>query len=478
MDSAENKHQSSFVSAESLCRQWRELLDTHLPVEEKNSIWRYSRLREPNDAEQGWKLHVSATILNAVEVLKAVAPFLDSRQAFYKVPVSLHELQKINAGIFYDYALVGKFLTVYPQNVEQAVYFAERLHLLTEKFAFPAIPFEARFKPESSVFYRYGAFIVNELKTADGRVVLAMRDEKGDLIPDWRESDEPFPAWTTNPFPVEKSNSAEISPLKKNFRILRALAQRGKGGVYQALDVSGSVPRRCLLKEGRKHGEVEWDGRDGFWRVHHEETVLRHLQGVGIGVPQIYSSFEAENNFYLATEYIEGDNLHVYLKKRKRRLRISQAIKFAAQIAEIISRLHAGGWLWRDCKPANLIVGKGGKLRPIDFEGACLIKNPDAVSWNTLTVKTIRRREQTVWHSTEAVDLYALGAMIYLLFEGELPVVTENEIPVMRRANVPSAVKNLTAKLLDPLTAKDLKAVEVERELQSQNRLRQRMGKV
>ncbi|MCY7375241.1 MAG: protein kinase [Pyrinomonadaceae bacterium] len=442
------------------------MLDWHLPVFEKDSIWRYSRLRTANDPEQGWKLHVSATILTAATVLEAVAPFLKSRAAFYKVPVSLHELKKLNAGIFYDYTQIGKFITIYPQTDEESVYFAEHLHQLTFKIASPAIPFEARLKPESCVFYRYGAFKINELKIADDTVVLAMRDEKGDLIPDVRETDAPPPAWAANPFPVEKKvAAADDSPLKKHFRIIRALSQRGKGGVYQALDLRGANPRSCLLKEGRKNGETEWDGRDGFWRVRHERDVLKILQSANTGVPQIYSSFEAENNFYLATEFIEGVNLHLFLKKRKRRLEISRAIKFAVQLSEIISRIHAAGWLWRDCKPANLIVTEAGELRPLDFEGACLIDRPDPTAWTTLTFNAENRDGEFLWQSSEAVDLYALGAIIFLLFEGELPVVTENEVPVISRKNVPAEIKRFVSDLLNPLNAKNLKAVEVERKL-------------
>lgn len=466
MDSVGFNQHLTLNSAETTNRRWQKLLDSYLPVFEENSIWRYSRLRELNDPEQGWKLHVSATILTAAEVLEAVAPFLKSRNVFYKTLISLQELKKLNAGIFYDYTQIGKFITVYPQCDKQSVDFAEQLHRLTCTISSPAIPFESRFKPGSSVYYRYGAFKINELKNSDGSIVLAMRDETGDLIPDLRDSVEPHPAWVSNPFPVGKKDSAaEDSPLKKHFRIFRALSQRGKGGVYQALDVSGSTLRLCLLKEGRKHGEVEWDGRDGFWRVKHEEYVLKIFHAAGINVPQIYTSFEAENNFYLATEFIEGANLHVFLKKRKRRLRISQAIRLAVQLAEIIRRIHAAGWLWRDCKPANLIISRKGKLRPLDFEGACLINEPDAVSWTTLTVKSENRSEELFRQTSEVVDLYALGAVIFLLFEGELPIVTENDVPVISRKNVPAEIKELVTQLLNPLTVKNLKAEQVERKL-------------
>jgi hypothetical protein len=63
--------------------------------------------------------------------------------------------------------------------------------------------------------------------------------------------------------------------LDTDYTGYEALAQRGRGGVYQARDVS-SMPRKlCVIKEGRRHGETDWLGRDGFIRLKREAEVLR-----------------------------------------------------------------------------------------------------------------------------------------------------------------------------------------------------------
>lgn len=467
MKSAGFGYHSMENSADFFGRRWQEVVDVHLPVFENKSFWRYSRLRKSDDPEQGWKLHISATILNAIEVLEAVAPFLKSRNVFYKAPDSLLELQKLNAGIFYDYTQIGKFITIYPQSDKDSVWLAESLHQLTCKFSAPKVPFETVFKPESNVFYRYGAFKINLLKNVEGNDVLAMCDETGKLIPDLRGANVAPPSGVSNPFPIELPNLHDSdSPLKKHFKIFRALSQRGKGGVYQGIDLSGKSPRSCLLKEGRKNGETEWNGRDGFWRVKHEAAVLDILRAADINVPKIYSAFEAENNFYLATEFIEGDNLHFYLKKRRRRMKISRVINLAIQLAGIIKRIHAAGWLWRDCKPANLMLTKNGELRPVDFEGACLIDKPDFTAWSTLKAFAENRNEEIFNQTSEVVDLYALGAIIYLLIEGELPPIKVKKNLRISRNNLPPKVKSLIAKLLNPQAAKKINAVEVEKKLQ------------
>lgn len=466
--SAKFKAESSLNLAESLNLRWQELCRRYLPVIPKNSIWRYSRLRRPADAEQGWKLHISATILTATAVFEAVAPFLKEQQAYYKAPISLKELRKINSGVYYDYTQIGKFITVYPQNDEQAVYFAQQLHRMTDRIPAPSVPYDLKFAPGSCVHYRYGSFRANEIKHSDGTCGMAMHDPQGNLIPDVRDSEKPYPDWVLNPFPVaQEKNAAQDSPLG-NFKIFRALAQRGKGGVYQGVDLSSAAaPRLCLIKEGRKNGEVSWDGRDGYWRVEHEESVLKVLRAAGVDVPQIYSSFSSGKNYYLVTEFIAGENLHLFLRKRKRRMSIARAIKYAVELSEIMTRIHSAGWVWRDCKPSNLIVTGNGQLRPLDFEGACPVDQPDPVLWSTLTVKCPEIYKNLFKKSAMTADLYALGAMIYLLFEGELPAVTEDFIPKILRRNVPLEIVRLTAQLLDPRRAQCFKAEAVAQKLKN-----------
>src|SRR5204863_196337 len=81
------------------------------------------------------------------------------------------------------------------------------------------------------------------------------------------------PDWVSDPFLGRGAGGAAAhaeSPLGTTFRAFQALTQRGKGGVYKALDLSAHPPRLCIMKEGRSVGELTWDNRDGRWRVRHE----------------------------------------------------------------------------------------------------------------------------------------------------------------------------------------------------------------
>jgi hypothetical protein len=447
---------------------WRDLCDRYLPVAQADSIWRFSRTRNPQDPEQGWKLHVSATVLNATTVLEKVAPLLLEQGVQFKGPASLQELHRINAGLGDGYSQVGKCLTVYPRSSDEATALAERLHAATRGLAAPAAPYDLRYRSGGNVFYRYGAFRHMLLEDDHGRSTPALRDPQGKLIPDLRTLEAAMPDWANNPFPFfppEQKPEPDGNPLKTTYRVFRALTQRGKGGVYQALDLSAAPPRFCVLKEGRRLGDMGWDGRDGWWRIRHEESVLRQLRAQGIDVPQVYASFEQEGNFYLAIEFIEGANFQAMLDRRRRRLSVAQALRYSCEMAKVLSEIHAAGWIWRDCKPANFILTRKGTLRPLDFEGACTVEQPDPMGWGTPGFAPGEGQTKHAARSSQSDDLYSLGAVIYLLLTGRLP-----ESPLQRswwklRRDVPAEAQEIVAALLAAPPDQRPNAVTVARQL-------------
>lgn len=439
--------------SKSLHAGWAELCRRFLPLGAVGSIWRYSREVSPDDPEQGWKLHVPATVLTAGRVLQRVGPLLRGRGVLFKAPASLGELDRLNRGIHYGYSQVGKFITVYPRTDEEAVQLAELLNGLTQGVRAPAVPFDRRYKSGGCVYYRYGAFKVLEVEVLDGEASYAIRDPEGRLVPDVRDS-AASPEWVTDPFRDVSAPSPSAhttpTPLQTTFKAFRALMQRGRGGVYQALDLGPTPPRLCILKEGRRDGEVSWDGRDGAWRVRHEGRVLTALREAGLDVPRLYASFKAEGNQYIAVELIEGESLNDWLGRRQRRLSVAAALSRGAELARLVANVHAAGWVWRDCKPGNIIITKSGGLRPLDFEGACRIDRPDPMPWGTPSFTPPEGDEPFRGQSRLPEDLYALGAVVYLLLAGRTPDASPAPPPGKLRRNVPAEAHGVLAELLDP----------------------------
>jgi hypothetical protein len=434
-----------------LARRWSELCSRHLPVAPEDSMWRYSDGQRSGEPEQGWKLHVSATALNATRVLEKIAPALESLGVPFKGPSSLEVARRLNSGIHHPYSQVGKIFTVYPRNEQEAVSVARLLHGLTRGMSAPAVPFDLRYRPGSNIYYRYGAFKQQEMELPGGGRVSAVRNPQGEMEPDLRAPGAAKPVWAEDPFVPRRWRRAARtadSPLKTTFRVIGALSQRGKGGVYQAVDLSSEPPRLCLLKEGRKAGEVGWDGLDGRRRVRREARVLTLLRESGVDAPRVYGSFETSGNYYLVMEYIEGESLQSYLSKLQRRIPVARVLRYGIQLSGFIAQIHAAGWVWRDCKPANLVITKRGELRPLDFEGACPIDSPDPLPWMTPAFTPPGGDES---QSGVCDDLYALGAVIYLLLTGRMPDPSPDPLPARRlRRNIPTELCELLSELISP----------------------------
>jgi hypothetical protein len=431
--------------------EWRESCRLYLPFISDDAKWRLSRAIQPDDPEQGWKLHVSATLLTAGETLRRVAPMLRDCGALFKAPVSPQELSKINSGLDYGYSQVGKVITIYPRDNEEAVRLARRLHDLTRGMPAPAVPFDRRFRPGSCVYYRYGGFKSLDIVSSDGEVIPAVRNPEGELVPDSRVTWASDLTGLSDPFEAEEKQQpapiSPVSPLKTTFRVFRALTQRGKGGVYQAIDLRSHPPRLCILKEGRRNGETGMDGQDGSHGTRHEAQVLYGLQSCGVKAPRVYSTFEVEGNYYLAMEHIAGESLHSILMKRQRRLPIKQALRYVIQISEIVAQLHAAGWAWRDCKPGNLILTDEGIFRPIDFESACPCDRPDLLHWGT---PEYMPPESVHGASGGADDLYAIGAILYLLITGRTPAQFDPTPATKYRRDIHAEILSVISALLAP----------------------------
>ena len=451
---------SAVQTSQELSAQWLELCAQYLPVAPEGSIWRYYRASNPRASKQGWKLHISATILNAHKVLKKIAPVLMAHKVQFKAPRSLHEVSQLNSGIHYAYSQIGKVITIYPQTDQEAVRLALLLDKLTRRFAAPAVPFDNRFSPNSNVYYRYGGFAEMELEV-EGNVVRAIKDPKGNLVPDLCLYGGKHPDWVRDPFPPRRRTAAVPNPLKDSFRVVRALSQRGKGGVYQAIDLTSSPPRFCLLKEGRRVGEIGWDGRDGRRRVQQEERTLSLLRERGVDVPLVYSSFQLAGHYYLVTEYIDGESLLAFLRKQSRRLSMRRVLELSIQLAEFMVQIHRAGWVWRDCKPGNLILVQGKKLRSLDFESSYPVRRRKRATWGTPGFIP-KRSSSSESRSPFDDDLFALGVVIYFLITGRMPGtdISENEIQKKRR-QVHAGLARLVFELLNDETRSRLSSAQV-----------------
>jgi hypothetical protein len=420
--------------------RWLSLADEFLPIHVEGLPWRASRRPEATDPDQGWKLHVSATILSACEVVSAVAPLLAGHGALFKAPATLRMLQELNCGLIHGYSQVGKFMTIYPRSEADAVELASELHRLTRGLPAPRVPYDVPYARSSCVHYRYGSFIGPD---GDGAAP-TVRTPQGEDVPDRREAGQAVPAWAADPFGLPNRGlprRRRPTALKTTYRAYEALSRRGKGGVYRALDLSVAPARLSVLKEGRRNGEVDWEGRDGYDKIRREALVLRRLRTAGVPVPEVFGTFVAGGNSYLAMEALEGTNLHELAADG---LSTARALDLSVGLAELVAQIHAAGWVWNDCKPLNVVVAADGQLRPLDFESAARTGGRIARGWGSAAYLP----PEVAGRHTSAVglDLHALGVSIWQLHTGRLPKNSEELLaPSTMAGPVNSIVRSLTS---------------------------------
>ncbi|WP_327587317.1 hypothetical protein OHA25_10150 [Nonomuraea sp. NBC_00507] len=386
-------------------QEWRSLVAEHLPHAAPESIWRFNRPSSPRaDGTQGWKLHVSATSRSAADVLRKAAPVLAEMSVLWKAPASMVEIRRLNSGLFYGYTQIGKVITAYPGDADRARSLAGRLDDELRDVSGPRVPFDRQLRPGSVVHYRYGAFHPVGQVEVGGTRVDAVITPAGQLEPDQRA--QAVPGWVEDLFPAPPPVPPQ-GPLACTYLAYEPIAQRGKGGTYLALDLRSSPAKRVVLKEGRRHGETDFDGRDGRDRVAHEARVLAELSAAGAAVPTLLDSFAWEENYYIVTEHLDGPGLLELSDEHER-------VRAAAGVAAVVAGIHAVGWAWRDCKATNLIATPDG-VRAIDLEGACPISDPDPWPWGS------PGHVPPEWPFTTLVveqDLYALGGVIRQLLDG------------------------------------------------------------
>jgi hypothetical protein len=379
----------------------------YLPDAPPDSSWRFSGPAPGDLPAQGWKLHVSATIVTAPRVLATVGPRLRRRAACFKGPATLAVLDRLNTGLD-GFSQVGKFLTVYCRDEGEAVTLAGELHEATLGIAHPEVPYDQPFKSGGAVYYRYGAFGDQKISRRDGSVVGAIRGPRGRLVPDRREPGRAVPDWIMDPLASspEPLVDAAWSPLALDYRAFQVLQRRGKGSVYLAVDVTRVPAGLCVVKEGLRHGETDALGRDGYWRVRREGRILRSLARAGVPVPAVIAEFDAAGNRYLVLEHIEGMTLGAVLAGES--IDGARARAISRALRRLVRDINAAGWSWRDLKPENIVIGTDQRLRPLDFEGACRVGSPTEVAWGTPGYVS-RRRPRT--GPNREPDIFALGVL-------------------------------------------------------------------
>jgi len=396
--------------------KWEQIIQAHCTHVE--GIWAFNpALKSRNMPSQGWKLHISATSFNCVEVASIVFPVLLEENLYFKTINSFHDIYKLNTGMHYGYSQIGKVITVYLFKSELADQIARRLAMLLLGFEAPSVPSDYQYIDDSPVYFRYGSFDSSIVINVDGEDLSAIVRPDGKLVHDTRKREDAIPDFETNPFrSLAKRHRHSPSPFSQDLIVFETIMQRGKGGVFKGIDLQDRTPRLCIVKEGRKNGEYQAPDFSGKNLIDNEYHVLNYLRLHGLPVPKTLRHFCVAGNSYLIAEYIESITLVDYLK---RSLSYRDRLYIAICTTRFIKAMHEISVAWRDCKPSNILVSPNGDISFIDFEGALFFDGTfHSPLWGSPGY--FSKEIQTSGFQTicQYSDIYSLAVVLYQVFSG------------------------------------------------------------
>ncbi len=408
------------------------------------STWRVtdrssqSWIRLTNDQacipDQGWKLHVSASILSAEDVLGRALPILFNDTASFKIAQSRGELAQLNGG-YAGSSQVGKFITVYPNDDDQAIRLALALDDKTRGLRGPRVPSDRQLRPDSIVYYRYGGFRARRVRTSVGAIKAAVLTPGGIPVPDERLAAYRKPDWVADPFDAAGITRDSDTPsliIAGRYLVMATLYRSVRGAVYLGMDIDN--PRQCVLKRARCNAGMSFDGYDAINRLRREAEFLRRLEH-DPRFPALYDVLEQDGDLYLAMEDIEGKTLEEHVAEVYHtggQIPTTQVISWGKALASILATIHARGIFYRDLKSANLLLGVDGRLRLLDFDAAIdLVDGPAPFLSGTFGYMSPQHEEGA--NPTELDDVYGLGAVLYFIATGVEPSNAPNRHALLDR---------------------------------------------
>ncbi|MEV4139410.1 class IV lanthionine synthetase LanL [Dactylosporangium sp. NPDC049742] len=367
---------------------------------------------------QGWKLHVSATVWSAPEVLRRCLDLIAATATSFKFASTASDVQRLN-----DFQCPrgqsGKFITVYPLERATLTELAERLHEATAGLPGPVILSDRAYRPGSLVHYRYGAFDGFRVLGNDGTYRDCVLDPETNPVEDKRPAVFDPPAWAELPFAADPPAAGGGGGVLLNdrYEVRGAIRHANKGGVYRALDRTTGAT--VLVKEARPHVGTDAEGRDARDYLRHEAAVLRHLAGLGV-VPEFVDEFEQGGHAFLVEQFLDGRTLAeaggASVRGADAPPEPADTLGVALRLARILKAVHGRGVVLRDLSPNNVLALPDGTLRLIDLELSARRTGPgsaDPVHGDGHGTPGFSAPEQFRNAPVDAAaDLYSLGALV------------------------------------------------------------------
>ncbi|MFY9823013.1 MAG: class III lanthionine synthetase LanKC [Thermoanaerobaculia bacterium] len=457
---------------------------------QRKEVWFNCTPPEDRDLPmQGWKIHVSSSLGNALDILNAVVPILYEQGVSFKFALDSFILSLMN-GKLWGRQGAGKFITIYPMDEQNFIFLLRDLHEVTKTFEGLYILSDRRYKDSKVLFYRYGGIRPLSVSNEKGEEVSMLVSPTGERVPDERKPFFYVPDWARDPFEEDfkddsshQDEEGRIALKEGRYLVKNVIGFSNSGGVYIADDTE--TGEEVIIKEARPFVTFS---EDAISLLKKEYRLLSLFAGEDI-CPRPIDLFQDWEHYFLVQELINGLQLRAFSTSNNITLKTNptreDTIKFFAdfkqifiQLARILQVLHEKNVVFADISPSNIIILSDPlRVRLIDFEAAYLIGVDTPALLFTLG---FAHGDQMYGEASRfESDYFALGAMMHYFLA---PI---NEIfgiaprsrftfvkAVVEDIGFPQEVYEMIAALLDNAPEKRPKPSQVIRILEQDYELR------
>ncbi|WP_300618154.1 serine/threonine-protein kinase [Dokdonella sp.] len=201
------------------------------------------------------------------------------------------------------------------------------------------------------------------------------------------------------------------------WRLIEEIGSGGMGTVFLAERTDDAFDQRVAIKLLRGIPT-----RESTERMRRERQILADLAHPHIA-RLLDGGSTPEGQPYLAMEYVDGEPLNTFC--RKRNLPLAARLRLIAKICAAVQYAHQHLVIHRDLKPANVLVRADGEPVLLDFGIAKLLADtgapvePTGKPWFTPAYASPEQRAGRA--VSTATDIYGLGLLLCEIVTGRAP---------------------------------------------------------
>jgi|GEM_PF-5791057 len=247
--------------------------------------------------------------------------------------------------------------------------------------------------------------------------------------------------------PAKPPVGPESWPRIPGYDIRSELGRGSMGVVYRAVQKSSG--RVLALKVIRPVVATEQERLRMFVREASILSQLEHphiIRFVGMGTVQ--------DEFFVATEYVDVVPLHEILNDKPLKYRIKVICGIACHVLEALKYAHDSGLVHRDIKPSNILLSRERHKLNAKLADFGLAKNYEDAGLSGMTAdgdlrgSLIYMAPEQIRNARDAkppCDLYSLGVTLYQMLSGKFPferhrgfrlmcaILEEPQVPLQER---------------------------------------------